>query len=68
MSVSAHVLYASLQLNWATTMGGMLGATTCLLHTEGDIPLGILPKNTTTSLPACSPHYPFCAERQAGKR
>ena len=57
--VSAHARFVSLQLDWPTKTTRLLGPTTCLLHENGGIPL--------SALPACSSHYPYCAERQAGK-
>ena len=63
----SHALFVSLQLDFATMMGRLLGPTTCLPHKEGGIPLGVLPKAQQASLPACFPHYPYCAKRQAGK-
>ena len=65
--VSAQARFASLQLDWATTSGELLGPTTCLPHKDEGIPLSALPKDTQASLPACSPHYSYCAERQVGK-
>ena len=44
--VSARVLIASLQLDWATTTGRLLGPATFLLHEDG----GISPKDTTSKL------------------
>ena len=48
--VSAHALFVSLQLDWATTMGRLLGPTTCLPHKDGDIPLSLLPKDALTTV------------------
>ena len=35
--VSAHALFASLQLDWAITTGRLLGPTTCLPHEDGGV-------------------------------
>ena len=43
-------LVASLQLDWATSMGRLLGPFTCLTHKDGDIPFGVLAKDTTSNL------------------
>ena len=48
--VSAHAGFASLQLDWATTMGRRLGPITCLPHKDRGIPLSALPKGTTSKL------------------
>ena len=42
--------FASLQLDWATTTGRLLGPTTCLPHENGGISLSALPKDTTNKL------------------
>ena len=48
--VSAHARFESLELDWAITMGRLLGPTTCLPHKDGGIPLSVLPKDTTSKL------------------
>ena len=48
--VRAHDLFASLQLDRATTTGRLLDPTTCLPHKDGGIPLSVLPKYTTSKL------------------
>ena len=39
----------------------------CLPPEDGGVPLSTFLNGTTSRLPACSPHCPFNAERQAGK-
>ena len=41
-------LFASLQLNWVTIMGILLGPAMCLSHEDGGISLSVLPKDTTS--------------------
>ena len=43
-------LFASLQLNWATTTVRLLWPSTCLPHRDGGIPLNVLPEDTTKKL------------------
>ena len=43
--VSAHALFASLQLDWGSTTGRLLGPTTCVPQKDGGIPLSVLPKD-----------------------
>ena len=43
--ISAHALFASLQLDWAIATGRLLGPTTCLPHKDRGILLSILPKD-----------------------
>ena len=50
-------LFACIQLDWDTTTGRLLGLATCLKYKDGGIPLSVLPKDTTSDLPICSPHY-----------
>ena len=42
--------FASLQLDWSTTTGRLLGPTTCLPHKDGDISFSVLLKDTTNKL------------------
>ena len=42
--VCAQALFASVQLDWVTTTGRLLGPTTCLPHESGGNPLSNLPK------------------------
>ena len=63
--VSAHALFAILQLDWAITTGRLLGPITCLPQKDGSIPLSVLPKDTTSKLAGL--FFTLCAERQAGK-
>ena len=63
----AHALFASLQVDWATTLDRLLGPATCLSHEDGGIPLSVFRKNTTSKLAACPSHYSFCDELEAGK-
>ena len=55
----AHALFASLQLDWATTACILHGPTNCLPHEDGGVLLSVLP--------TCSPYYPFRAKHQAGE-
>ena len=42
------VFFASLQLDWPTTMGKLFGSAICLPHKDGGISLSILPKDTAS--------------------
>ena len=52
-------------LQTTTPLNRVCGAT-CLPHKDGGIPSSAQGHNKQ-ALTACSPHYPFCAERQAEK-
>ena len=54
-------LFASFQLDWATTTGRLLGSFTCLPHEDGGILLIVLPKDITSKLAdLCSPLSLLC--------
>ena len=63
----AHAYFASLQLDWATTTGRLLGHTSCLPHKDRGIPLSVLPMNTTAKLAGLFSTLLLWAEHQAGK-
>ena len=42
--------FASRYIHWATTMGRLLGPAICFPHKDGDIPLNVLPIDTTSKL------------------
>ena len=70
ISYTALALTLDLQIfSWteATTTGRLFGPTTCLPHGDGDIPLSILPKDTTTKFSRLLFTLPLFAERQGGK-
>ena len=48
--ITSLVLFASLQLDWATTTSRMLGPATCLPHKDGGIRLDVLPNDKTSKL------------------
>ena len=65
--VRAHDLFAGLQFDRATTTGRLLGPITCLPHKDEEIPLSVLPTDTTSKFAGLFSKLPFCAERQAIK-
>ena len=65
--IRPHALFASLQLDWATTTVDCF-APPPVYHIEMKASRKVpCPRTQQASLPACCPHYPFCAERQVGK-
>ena len=54
-------LFASLQLDWATTISRLLDPVTYLPHKDEGIPLSVLPKDTASDYAGLFSSLSFCA-------
>ena len=67
-SIVGHACSAWVSLTSLHTTTGVdpVRETTCVPQKDGGIALMPCPKTQQTNMPACSPHYPFSAQRQTG--